>query len=1108
MIPHRALLSPWQQARHGTDVPGHARKGRSMSANLSKRVSYLGLVSGIAVAYGATGQLALWLAIPPGYATAIWPPAGLAFAAILLCGARVWPGIVLGSFLVNVRTAFDATTGVALLTSLALPTSLGLGTALQALVGVWLVRRVVGFPTALDQGRQVAAFLLLGGPVSCLIGATWGVTSLLAGGIIPWPTGLVHWWTWWSGDTIGALVVIPLLLVWTAAPRPVWRRRQYTVVLPLGVAFVLVVIFFVHARAVEQARLQLDFERWAHTLADTLRQSLAGYLDALHVIESFYASAPEVRRHEFRTFVQRLFARYPGMQALSWDRRVPEVERSAYEAAMRQEGYPAFQITEQNAQGHLVRAAARPEYVAVTYIEPSTGNESVLGYDVASKTDRLVALHGARDTGAPRATGRLRLVQETRQHWGLLIFLPLYSTGRPPDTVEARRQHLYGYVTGVFQISAMMEAALRTFERPGLGLRLEDAMAPVGERLLYSRQWEGPEPALDEVDQAHAARLHWRGTVEMAGRRWVLRVAPTLAYLTEHRSWYAWSIMTCGVLFVGLLGAFLLVLTGRAVRTEQLVAERTTANAALEREIAERTRMGAALLESEARYRDLFEHAHDMLYTLDLAGHFTALNRRGEQLTGYTRDELLGLHIRHLVASEHLELLQHMLTRTHAGFPAMMFTVAIVTKAGQRRTLEVSTQRLARAGSPCEVQGIARDVTERTRLEAQLRQAQKMEALGTLAGGIAHDFNNILTAILGYTELALMTIPAESPTWHHLQAVRKAGQRAAGLVQQILTFSRRTEPERTPTQLQLLIQETLQFLRATLPTTIALHQDLDPRAGMVLADASQIHQVLLNLCTNAAHAMRETGGALHVHLEAIRLPTEDASAPPGLGAGPYVRLTVRDTGHGMPPEILDRIFEPFFTTKSPGEGTGMGLAVVHGIIASHGGAITVESAPSHGTTVRVYLPESAQLPVARARPEASVPHGRECILFVDDEAALASLGHALLTALGYEVVAVTSSREALAIFQAAPARFDLVITDYTMPELTGEALAQALRGIRPTLPIILCTGFSETMTAEKAQALGIDAFCLKPVVLQELGQTIRRVLRQRRERGAGPQEMP
>jgi len=1098
------------EAMRGTAPPsyGHARKGRSMSADLWKRVPSLVLVSGIAAAYWATGRLALLLAIPPGYATAIWPPAGIAFAAILLCGARVWPGIVLGSFLANVWTAFDTTTLVSLFTSLALPTSLGLGTALQALVGVWLARRVVGFPTALDQGRQVAAFLLLGGPVSCLIGATWGVTSLLAGGRIPWPTGLVHWWTWWIGDTIGALVVIPLLLVWTAAPHQVWRRRQGIVVLPLGVAFGLVVLFFVHARAVEQARMRLDFERWAHTLADTLRQSLDGYLDALHTIESFYASAPEVRRQAFGTFVQRLFARHPGMQALSWDRRVPDMERSAYEAAMRQEGYPGFQITEQNAQGHLVRAATRPEYIAVTYIEPSAGNASALGYDVASTPDRLEALQSARDTGAPRATGRLLLVQETREHWGLLIFLPLYSTGLPPDTVEARRRHLRGYVTVVFRIGDMMEASLRTFERTGLGLRLEDAMAPLGERLLYSRHWEERARAWDEGEREHAARLHWRGTIEMAGRRWVLQVAPTLAYLTEHRSWYVWSILTCGVLFVGLLGAFLLVLTGRAIRTEQLVAERTTANAALEHEIAERTRMGAALLESEARYRDLFEHAHDMLYTHDLAGHVTALNRRGEQLTGYTRDELLGLHISYLVAPEHWELIQHMQARTQAGLPATMYEVDIITKAGQRRTLEVSTQRLVRVGAPREVQGIARDVTERTRLEGQLRHAQKMEALGTLAGGIAHDFNNILTAILGYTELALFTIPAESLPWHHLQAVRKAGQRAAELVQQILTFSRRTEPERTPTQLQLLIQDTLQFLRATLPTTIALHQDLDSRAGMVLADASQIHQVLLHLCTNAAHAMRETGAPCTSAWRPSACPPRTPRRHQASGPDPTSGSRSGIQGMGCRPRSGNVSLSRFSPRKAPGRAPAWASLWCMGSLPAMAAPSRWESTPSHGTTVRVYLPESAERPVASARPEAPVLHGRERILFVDDEAALADLGHALLTALGYEVVAVTSSLEALAVFQAAPERFDLVITDYTMPQLTGEALAQALRGIRPALPIILCTGFSETMTAGKAQALGIDAFCLKPVVLQELGQTIRRVLRQRREPVEGPQEGP
>jgi CheY-like chemotaxis protein len=250
----------------------------------------------------------------------------------------------------------------------------------------------------------------------------------------------------------------------------------------------------------------------------------------------------------------------------------------------------------------------------------------------------------------------------------------------------------------------------------------------------------------------------------------------------------------------------------------------------------------------------------------------------------------------------------------------------------------------------------------------------------------------------------------------------------------------------------------------------------------------------MNLCTNAEYAMRETGGVLTVRLDALRLPADDFPMPSELRAGSYVRLTVQDTGQGIDPDILDHIFEPFFTTKHRGEGTGMGLAVVHGIIASHGGAITVHSVPGHGTTFTVYLPQREALPGVAILTAADVPSGHERILFVDDEVALVNLGQALLTRLGYAVSGYTSSLEALHAFYEAPQRFDLVITDYTMPHLTGAGLAHALRCIRPDIPIILCTGFSHTMTAEKAQGLGINAFCLKPLSSQGLGQTIRHVL--------------
>jgi signal transduction histidine kinase len=387
------------------------------------------------------------------------------------------------------------------------------------------------------------------------------------------------------------------------------------------------------------------------------------------------------------------------------------------------------------------------------------------------------------------------------------------------------------------------------------------------------------------------------------------------------------------------------------------------------------------------------------------------------------------------------------------------------------------------------------EMHERQQLAEQLRQAQKMEAIGTLAGGIAHDFNNILAAILGFAELATSHLPPSSTVWHYLQAVLTAGKRARDLVQQILAFSRKQSSERQRCHLQPLLKETLTLLRAVLPSTIVIHQHIAEEAGAVVVDPIQIHQVVMNLCTNAEHAMRDTGGLLEVGLAVVDIDASLAAQHPALTLGPYVRLTVRDTGHGMTPEVVQRIFDPYFTTKVPGEGTGMGLAVVHGIVLSHGGAITVASTPRQGTAFAVYLPQMAEGASPReAPPLTPLPLGKECILFVDDEAALAAMGQAMLERLGYEVVACSSSLEALETFRAAPRRFDLVITDQTMPYLTGEALVRTLRDIRPDVPIILCTGFSHSLDAQKAQALGINAFLMKPWQGDDLARAVREAL--------------
>ena len=380
-------------------------------------------------------------------------------------------------------------------------------------------------------------------------------------------------------------------------------------------------------------------------------------------------------------------------------------------------------------------------------------------------------------------------------------------------------------------------------------------------------------------------------------------------------------------------------------------------------------------------------------------------------------------------------------------------------------------------------------------LEEQLRQAQKMEAVGTLSGGIAHDFNNILAAIIGFTEMVIDDVSDNPDVQHKMEQVLKAGFRGRDLVKQILTFSRRSEKEKKELHLSPLIQETFKLLRASIPTTVEMKFDLDAGRDVVHGDPSQVQQIMMNLCANASHAMRERGGILEVSLRAMNLDSRELLPEPDMSPGEYLILSVRDAGHGIDEAVMKRIFEPFFTTKERGQGTGLGLAVVYGIVKSHHGGISVSSRPNQGSVFRVYLPATS--PTAEVQGETAswetLPTGTERILFVDDEDAIVELGQGVLTRLGYKVVAKKSSREALETFRG-DGIFDLVITDQTMPEMTGVMLAAELLKLKPDLPVILCTGYSESASRETAQKVGIRDFLMKPLSNRELAGAVRRAL--------------
>ena len=506
----------------------------------------------------------------------------------------------------------------------------------------------------------------------------------------------------------------------------------------------------------------------------------------------------------------------------------------------------------------------------------------------------------------------------------------------------------------------------------------------------------------------------------------------------------------------------------------------------------------------QEQYRTVTDTLHDAVYTLDLEGRVTFANPALTRLTGYCFEELLGQPSLMMHAPECIPVILERREAAGRGEEIAPYVqTKLLHKDGGRIDVEVSATMLFQDGQITGRVVVARDISARLQLEGEVRQSQKMQALGAFAGGIAHDFNNILGVVLGYAELTELVL--DHPSERHaarenLRQIRVAGERARDIVRQILTFSRQTDQQRQPLQLRLLIKETLTLLRAALPTTITLLPKFDTCDDIVLADPTQMHQVLLNLCANAEYAMRDTGGMLEIGLEAIDLPSGAAPPHPDLIPGAYVCLRVRDTGQGIEPAALERLFDPFYTTKSVGEGTGLGLAVAHGVVAEHGGFITVESAPGQGATFRIYLPRSDRAQASIAPTREVLPRGRERILFVDDEAHLAQLGQAVLTRLGYDVASYTSSVAALAAFGAAPHDFQLVITDQTMPELTGETLVRELRHLRSDIPIILCTGFSHAMNEEKAKLLGIDAFYMKPILSHDLAQLIRRVLEQRATR--------
>jgi PAS domain S-box-containing protein len=489
-------------------------------------------------------------------------------------------------------------------------------------------------------------------------------------------------------------------------------------------------------------------------------------------------------------------------------------------------------------------------------------------------------------------------------------------------------------------------------------------------------------------------------------------------------------------------------------------------------------------------------HAVECIFITDRQNRITYVNRAFEKITGYSADEVLGKTPGFLQSGEHdREFYQDLKSTIYNGRPWQGYLINR-KKDGSLYEVQATIAPIHDAsGKVSHFVSVHRDVTREREFERRQQQNQRLEAIGVLAGGIAHDFNNLLTPIIGYTELSLSKLPPDSPVRDDLEQVLLAAKRATDLVRQILAFSSQQQYERKPISVGLAVKEVLKLLRATLPATIEIKQKIDDSAGTVVIDPTEIQQVIMNLCTNAYQAMPE-GGVLTVELKEMTIERDVIGLIPDLPPGKYLKLSVSDTGCGIPRDIIDKIFEPYFTTKGEGRGTGLGLFTTYSIVRSCGGSITVYSEPGKGTVFHVYLPVTKQkADTAQKEKKEMTSSGKgERILFVDDEAIIAELAKSALEPMGYTVTICTDPRKALTLFLENPSGFDLVITDMTMPGMTGKQLAEEIIKKRPDLPVILCTGFSEYINKEQARNLGIRKFLEKPTSPSELATVVREAL--------------
>ncbi len=893
-----------------------------------------------------------------------------------------------------------------------------------------------------------------------------------------------------------------------------WARLLPLVVLLLAIAATAALALW--SARVHQAQDRALLERRTEAFGLALSSRVQAYVDTLPGLRQFGVFRQSPTDAEFSQYVRAISLqhRFPGLALTFFAERVASADRAAYLAAVRGD-------RSENPQGHpdwaIQPAGERPKYMVIRHVYPLDAISS--GYDLYDPAQSYrIAVDRAIASGSNVATGPLLLARDRftkgkPELTSVVIRMPLYSGGVIPDSVEARRANAQGLAGISFNAKELVGSVLSAELTDEAHIRIVDLSSRRQNQNAVVFDSQGPAGGTSPDNTAdNAAGGAVRFAIEVADRSWEIVVTPKPASPVGALHSDTWLVIGFGALLAVAFTAMTRTLANASRRAEAGVR---AATAAL---LAERD----GLEKSESRYRRLFESSEhalehqarltaildstpDFVGSADVHGRNLFLNLAWRRLQGRGETEdvsALTIAECHPPWAAAIVLQQGMPEATRVG----VWTGQTAVLAADGREIPVSQVILCHRDAKGDVthfSTVARDLTEQKRaeterraLEAQLRESQKMESVGTLAGGVAHDFNNVLAAILGNTALAAEALDESHPAQQNLARVKQAASRARSLVQQILTFSRRTTQQFSLQSLGPLVEEAVSLLRSTLPPTVNLRSTITTEPLFVLADSAQMQQVVMNLCTNAWQALPEGRGSVDVSLAAVAYGPGDAM-PRGLQPGHYARIRVKDDGIGMAALTRQRVFEPFFTTKRVGEGTGLGLAVVHGIVAGSSGAITVESMPGSGSCFDVYLPRHPEpaLGEAIALDEFERPTGSgEEILYVDDDEVVALTMQALLERAGYRVTCRANGTAALAQLEASPGRFALVISDFNMPDMSGLVVAQRLRELDPGLPVVITSGYVTDDLQERAKALGVKAVLLKEYSLERLVALVHGIL--------------